>query len=219
MSYHGGLVLPPLVTPMVTSMRPGYPYIAPPSPLHPLLCGELGDKPKLLFDLSSHSCSPRHSTRGGGTHIRLDELSAPATYPPVYRMTITCDHIPQWPITIERRVSTTSAASNLPPELAIWADIPITAYDVLTAVHHALRIQVSTGNWSNLSREEQRLVMEAYIRRCRRVAGTRWLDVVGGLRRVDYLANRYMFRGLVSQSIQGGVAHVKLVVGKKTAGW
>ncbi|KAI1787873.1 hypothetical protein LXA43DRAFT_895610, partial [Ganoderma leucocontextum] len=194
--------------------------VATPTPLHPLLChDDSSGRSKLLFDLSSHTFSPRYSTRSDNGEIRslLDELSTPATFPPVYRMTVTCDSLPQWSITIERRISTTCATFNKFPEVASWADAPITAYDVLAAIYRAFHDHVSSGEWGKLARDERQRVLDAYMCRCRRYAGTHWFHAVGGIRRVDCLRTRCMFGGLIGQSIQGGVAYMKLVVREKTA--
>ena len=191
------------------------PHQPAPAPLHPLLSGDPTWGPNLSFDLASHTFSPRYATRSE-VQTLLDELSVPATYPPVHRIIVTCDRLPQWPITIDRRVGTTFSTADPLSEVAMWTDVPVTAYEVLMGVQCALHIQLSAADWDNLTRHEQRLVMDAYTRRCRRVAGTRWLDTVFGVRRVDCLGHRYMFRGLIMQSIQGGVAYLNLVVGRRT---
>ena len=193
--------------------------VAIPAPLHPLISQESSGSLCLLFDLSSHTFGPQYFTRGCETQLRLDELSAPATYPPIHCIVITCNHLPQWPITIERHIGTTFSAPHHLSDIAAWTDIPITTYDVLAVIYHALHLRVSATDWFNLAPGDQELIVTASRHRCHRAAETRWLDSGVGLRRVDYLHNCHMFRGLICESNQGGVAYVKMVVGKKTSSW
>ena len=66
--------------------------------LHPLLTREHSSGSKTLLDLSSHAFSPKRSL-GVGTPIRpftYDELLEPATVPPVRRINVAANFLPDW---------------------------------------------------------------------------------------------------------------------------
>lgn len=183
------------------------------SSVHPLLGGEYGRQPKIIFDLSLHTFRPQYSARNGshGYQLRLDELSEPAIYPPIHRLKIVCDRLLEWPVIIERRVSSGANSGTVDTTGGFTVDdTPITVYDVLAVIHQTLHTPISRKDWEKLLGDRRRAVLEAYTRRCRRYIGLRWLDEVGGIRRVDYLQDAYMFAGIICESVQNGVAEVRL---------
>ncbi|KAI6094216.1 hypothetical protein EV401DRAFT_1323998 [Pisolithus croceorrhizus] len=155
--------------------------------LHPFLNGD-STLTDLYFDLSSPTFSPmRALSTGQFMPISAGELTQAATTPPVTRMRIIHHSIPQWPIDVELRYN----------EYAAGITPPITVGDVLYMIHHSLRRQISHADWAMLGRWKQTEVARAYTRRYSSVPQMAQLEAGRGVRRVDYLRDRHIFRGLV----------------------
>ncbi|KAI1783630.1 hypothetical protein LXA43DRAFT_903122, partial [Ganoderma leucocontextum] len=95
----------------------------------PLLCGEAVE-PKLSVDFSSPTFNPRSSSKLIRDASSLRELRRPATEPPVYRMTITCLQLPDWPIIIGQGWRSGAAVQHNPY---------ITVYEVLEAIYRMMQ--------------------------------------------------------------------------------
>lgn len=155
--------------------------------LHPLLNGD-SSLTDLYFDLSFPTFSPMRSiSTGQFVPISAGELSQAATTPPVTRMRVIHHAIPQWPIDIELRYN----------EYAAGTTSPITVGDVLYMIHQSLRRQISHADWAMLSSWRRTEVARAYTRRYSSVPQMAQLEASRGVRRVDYLGDRHIFRGLV----------------------
>ncbi|OSX59355.1 hypothetical protein POSPLADRAFT_1048692 [Postia placenta MAD-698-R-SB12] len=175
------------------------PQPAPSPQLHPMLNGEGRDGPALLFDVSVHTFQPMRLTSAGassGPTLSLDELGQQATYPPCRRMKISCDIIPQWPIELEAKEQERTLFLSIPSNS--HKDAPITVGDVLIAIHRSLQRQISHVDWARLSQAEETAVARAYTRRCKTYGSVEAFEKSQGVRRVDYLLDKYMFRGLIS---------------------
>jgi len=128
-------------------------------------------------------------------------------------MVITCDELPEWDIVLEPYRERPSNAGYL----AIPADnvnTPITVNDVLFAIHRRLQRQIRHRDWVMLSTEKSTAVARAYTRRCRTFATTQAFEESQGVRCVDYLENKYMFKGLVRQRGEQGFENLRLLVGR-----
>lgn len=205
-----------------TMVQPvAFQHPSPPAPaIHPLLNGENAGGPMLLFDLSLNTFSPQRVTslsQTSGTPLTLDELREPATYPTVQRMTIGCDRIPEWPIVLEPHSTSRERSRERSPFLGVPAgpgmDEPITVYDVLMAIHRTVQRQISHVDWARLSSTQTRAVSAAYTRRCRTFPSAAAFEEAQGVRRVDYLLDQYMFRGLVRDNMRDGFSKMKLILG------
>lgn len=199
---------PTLVQPMIYQNPPTAPH-----QFHPMLNGESGLSPLLIFDLSLNTFTPYRISAPGettGSTLSLDQLGEQATYPGVKRMTITCDEIPQWPIVLEPQTRSRLDYLAVPSISA-----PITLGDVLIAIHRSLQRQITHVDWARLSRADEVEVARAYTRRCKTFPSAEAFEVSQGVRRVDYLRDRYMFKGLVRTSHDGGFEHAKLLVGRR----
>jgi hypothetical protein len=114
----------------------------PPMQIHPYLNGE-APRPDFVFDLSASAFSPvRIRSNGEPMPIAITELDQPATHPPVYRMHITCDSIPQWPIDLEYARSPRSVLLEIRSPGGETV-VPITLRDVLASVHQHLQSQIT----------------------------------------------------------------------------
>ena len=195
---------------------------APPTPapqIHPLLNGESAAGPKILFDLSFHTFQPQRVatySQTAGTPLALADLLEPATHPPVYQMTLTCDLLPEWPIVLERRASPSSPAGA--PYLGVpQADAPITVYDVLMALYRTVQRRIAQQDWARLTTRQTNAVGAAYTRRCRTFPSADAFEAAQGVRRVDYLLDNYMFRGIARAQGGGpgaeGLTRMKVLVG------
>lgn len=205
--------------------NPGYPTAQPmygqlvlaPS-FHRLLDGGRNGGPALRFDLSSPVFELSYLS---GAFFAREQLEQSAIWPPVTHMVITCNALPHhWLFRIGHgrlpsQLLANTYHSRLPDEVqhpnpTIGA---VTVYDVLFAIHHMLQRQITHEDWGRLSKDESRDITRAYTRRCRKAFGTQEYEESQGVRRVDYLKSRHMFKGLVR--IQGeGFEHVRLRVGR-----
>lgn len=192
-----------------------YPSPRPSQQLHPLLNGEQRGGPPIAFDLSLHDFRVMHLSASGqpmGTGLNVDELAQPATHPGIRKMTITCDAIPQWPLKLEPHERDRGSFLTIP--FVSRDDAPITLGDVLITLHRHLQQRITQVEWKRLNPSEEVAVSRAYTRRCRTYPSVEALERNQGVRRVDYLLDKYMFKGLVpAGSSQDGYEKVKLVVG------
>lgn len=179
--------------------------------IHPLLNGE-AFRPDFGLDLSCPTFRPlRYMGPGQTAVLGLAEMRETATYPAVTRMRITSDAIPQWPIELEytpydvhgEHLSLPSMDGTIPP---------ITLGDVLFAIHRSLHTQISHLDWGRLTMSEEIAIARAYTRRCRSIPSVAQLEASQGVKRVDFLLDRFMFRGLVRAPGSEGFDEYKLIV-------
>ncbi|KAG6332083.1 hypothetical protein ID866_7006 [Astraeus odoratus] len=170
--------------------------------IHPLLNGELPNG-TLYLNLALPSFYPMRIV-GPGQYavIPPEELQQPATNPPTTRMRITHDAIPHWPIDLELQSNDYQTAS-MPP--------PITLGDVLYMIHSSLHRQISHHDWARLRDFEQEAIARAYARRCRSTPSVADLEASQGVKRVDYLTDRPIFRGLLRSHDGDGFFHCKMI--------
>ncbi|KAF7315042.1 hypothetical protein MIND_00018400 [Mycena indigotica] len=195
----------PPTTPSVSS----YSYVPAFNPyptsfhIHPWLNGEMRNE--LSFDLSLTDFAP-HRAVGPEQFIPLSALDIhqPAFYPAITRLHIVCDAIPNWPIDIVFK-----GGSGAPP--------PISLGDILIEVHKKMHQAISHREWDELSFDQEQAVTRAFTKRCkidaqfRRAAGWDHHDLTTrkqGVKVVDFLNGRTMFRGLV----RNGDGSVRMIV-------
>lgn len=170
--------------------------------IHSLLNGEI-PATNLFFDLSSPTFTPMRSIGPGQTvMISPEELNQPATNPPITKMRITHDAIPQWPIDIKLQYDELQV-TVMPP--------PITLGDVLYMTHSSMRRQISHQDWAKLSDSRHDAVARAYTRRYRRVPSFAEVEASQGVKRVDYLEERFLFKGLIRMNDEDGFFHWKMI--------
>ena len=133
--------------------------------------------------------------------ISPHELHQPATDPPITRMRISHDVIPQWPIDI----------GLLSVESGVDTIHPITVGDVLYMVHASLGRKITHRDWDNLTISEQTEIACTYTQRYTNTPSTIEVEALQGVRRVDYLGEKYVFRGLVRVHDEDGLFRWKLI--------
>ncbi|KAJ3547808.1 hypothetical protein NM688_g5368 [Phlebia brevispora] len=207
-------------------MHPGWMLYSPTAPtprptFNPLINGEALGGALLLFDLSSNIFEPlrisNHSSIRG-SQLTREELMQTATYPSVTRMVITCDELPpEWKVTLEPCDDRPSNNGylNVPSVNASSPDAPITVYDVLYAVHSMLQRQITQREWYDTPQHRATAIARAYTRRCRAGPNIQAFEESQGVRRVDFLLDQYMFKGIVRERGEQGFEYVRLRVGKK----
>lgn len=216
-------ILPPPQPWMTVPTWIAYPHpqyrAPPPSQFHPLLNGESGQEISLFLDLSLHSFTPIRTTRPGqttGVALGQDELRQQATHPGVTRMTITCDLIPDWPVVLEPQRDPGYRSDYLSvPSTSSQSVQPITVADVLIAIHRMLQKQITHRDWVKLSHDESTAIAKAYTRRCRTFSSAEKFEASQGVRRIDYLKDKYVFKGLSRCRGEDGFEYVRLLVGRK----
>ncbi|KAF9232431.1 hypothetical protein BU15DRAFT_10476, partial [Melanogaster broomeanus] len=154
----------------------------------------------LYFDLADPSFLPLWIGPGQTAPITPDELREPATDPSITRMRITHDAIPDWPIDIQYHDYT---ASTTP--------FPITLGDVLYLIHSSLHRQITHQDWAQLSLSEETAIARAYTRRRKSVPSAAQEQASQGVKRIDYLREKHIFRGLVGTHDEDGFHHWKLI--------
>jgi hypothetical protein len=159
-----------------SSFSPYSPHLAlGPVRIHPALGFQ--SNPSFFWDVARHPSTSR-------TPLSSVVLAAPATNPPLPTLTIISPYFP-WSITI-----TSSSPSHSPGVPAF-----VTVADVLSTLHHTLRLPVRQAEYDKLpTMEAKHCVNNAYQARCR---GSEE-EARKGVRRVDFLGGRRTFLGLSS---------------------
>lgn len=129
-------------------------------------------------------------------------------------MVITCDDVPQWKVVLEpcNERPSNNGYLTVPSDDTLK---PITVNDVLVAIHKMFQRQIRHRDWVALSQDKATAVARAYTRRCRTFPTTQAFEESQGVRRVDFLEDRYMFKGLVRQRGEQGFENLRLLVGKR----
>ncbi|RXW17896.1 hypothetical protein EST38_g7969 [Candolleomyces aberdarensis] len=172
--------------------------------IHPWLNGE-APRPDFIFNLASPTFAPMRivGPRGETALLGPEELSQPATYPYIHKLTVTHDKIPQWPVELVYHPPTPNMTTfdNMPP---------ISVGDVLLAIHKEMQKGITHHDWAGLSTREETEVARAFQRRCKAVGPQGQMQLRSmGVKRVDYLLDKMMFRGLVRTA--EGLEQLKLI--------
>lgn len=190
---------------------PGYalPMNAPQFHIHPWLNGE-SQRGDFIFDLSSLDFAPlRYLGPGQTMLLSQEDLAQPATHPPITRLRITCDLIPQWPTELSYNPYYSSPSPSMP--LSPGAAPPITLGDILIGLHKNLQARITHEDWSRLNVSQESAVTRAYTMRCRAAGAGEMTMRSHGVKRVDFLLERVRFKGLIRDS--DGWEGMKLIVG------
>ncbi|KAF8149414.1 hypothetical protein B0H34DRAFT_733675 [Crassisporium funariophilum] len=172
--------------------------------IHPWLNAEML-RSDFIFDMSLSNFAPmRYVGNNQTVIISPEELSQPATHPPIFQMNIVCEQLPKWPISMQYNPYT---SSNTYPTVAP----PITLGDVLSAIWNSMQQRISQYDWAQLPPQVEYAVSRAYTKRCKAMPSTEVMVRNQGVKRVDFLLEKVMFRGLVR--VGEGLENWKLIVG------
>ncbi|KAJ4490171.1 hypothetical protein J3R30DRAFT_3653581 [Lentinula aciculospora] len=150
--------------------------------LHPWLNADVW-KGDFVLDLISRDFRPLQiNAVGQARPCPVEYLNQPATHPPITRLRIVSDLLPDWPIDI----------AYTPHYVA-----PITFLDVLINIHRSLHQRITHDDFNRLSLSQERAVTKAYYRRCRSAGSFESTERAQGVKRIDYLLDRKWFRGCV----------------------
>jgi len=141
-------------------------------------------RPLLIMDLAK----PLTKIRLGGDMplpIRDIDLDQLATSSPLSSMRIQCDLF-SWPINIKAKKKT-----------------GITHRDVILAVRDALYMNISQKEWNSVKDPLREWVKQAFERRCRSSDDLYAVERQRGLRRVDILAEKTIWKGISSRDGSG----------------
>ncbi|THV02865.1 hypothetical protein K435DRAFT_775321 [Dendrothele bispora CBS 962.96] len=171
---------------------------------------------EFLFDLSAHNFNPLQLVGHNQTvPVPLEWLMMPATRPPINRLRVVCDLLPQWPIDVEWN----SANATSPGVVSIGSPFgspdpnatpPITLSDVLFTIHRSLHTRISHSDWAKLTLQEETAVARVYTKRCKAMGSLEAVERAQGVKRIDFLLGKVWFRGLV---MDWGNGVMKLIVG------
>ncbi|KAJ6589908.1 hypothetical protein DFH09DRAFT_1140410 [Mycena vulgaris] len=202
---------PPFSAPpfSASSYVSGYPQFPGPLQIHPWLNGDLPSQ-EFVFDLSISAFNPQRLVGPNqAVALTLTDFGAPAFCPPITKLRIVCDMIPNWPIDLAFGVGGMGYGGLQAP--------PISLGDILVAVHQKMHQSITHLDWERLSTAEVALISRAFTRRCRMESmrneaayhsDMELTERQQGVKVVDFLLGRNMFRGLV-RSEDG---YVKMVV-------
>ena len=190
--------------PATSPYSPYTPPLMQPLTMHPWLNAEI-PRSDFVFNLSMPHFAPmRYIGNNQTILLSPEELSQPATHPPIYQLQIQCDLIPNWPITLQYNANPYRSANTYPTVAP-----PITLGDVLSAVHNSLNLGITQYDWIALSPEQERAVSRAYTKRCKAIGSSTMLQNEG-VKRVDFLLDKVWFRGLAR--VGEGLENLKLIV-------
>ena len=132
-------------------------------------------------------------------------------------MVITCDELPDWKVVLEpyKERPSNSGYLAVPCNDTPAAAPPITVNDVLCAIHRMMQRQITHSDWVKLPQSKADAVARAYTRRCRTFPTVQAFEASQGVKRVDYLEDKYMFKGLVRHRGEQDFEHLRLLVAKK----
>ncbi|KAF9460218.1 hypothetical protein BDZ94DRAFT_1266544 [Collybia nuda] len=163
-----------------------------------------------FFDLSSAAFLPLRLYGGGhSAPLSQDQLEEPATHPPLTRLRILCDLLPNWPIDLEFQGHVLGGYS---PGYQPATPPPISLLDVLIAIHRALHTRIMHADWLQLNDVQQREVGRAYTRRCKAAGSTVDHELAQGVKKVDFLLKKTRMLGLLRAGHVDGWDVMRLVV-------
>lgn len=198
-----------------------------PQQFHPLLAGSSHQQSILLFDLSQDSFSPFHLSSAEATSAKplsAGELSQPATFPAMQRMSITyreegSQDDRSWTIILQPDASDSyvPVIPGMKNEPTLSGPVFITVHDVLHAVYHAFHKQIRVRDWYSLNPDAQQMVARAYEKRQSRATPSPAADSGSeqkqGVKWVDFLQDKCMFQGLSCDDRNFGIG--RLVLGRQ----
>ncbi|KAF8339496.1 hypothetical protein F5887DRAFT_867321, partial [Amanita rubescens] len=160
--------------------------------IHPFLDGQTPSN-GFIFNLSSQYL-PMQIVHGQPAFIGVDTLAQPATCPPVSRLKIVCDEIPEWPVVLEshpysyrEQMGTISLPEH--PTMSLG--------NVLSQIHRTLHEEITHSDRERLDPEMKDKVNQAFYKRCANEPLRERFLRNGGIRKVDYLLDKVWFKGLV----------------------
>jgi hypothetical protein len=180
--------------------------------LHNLINGEIIAH-RLHINLAKVDLAFKKRTGSGHHHLvtlGAYDLEQPATNPPMRRVKVVCDAIPQWPVDLQ------VIGTSLSPHRRHRAAVPyLTLEDVVHAVYASLHRKISYWEWGALSLSQRTEVARAYTRRYK-ASGSDWevrQQQSEGVKRVDFLLKNTWFKGFIWLEPENGVERLKLLLG------
>ncbi|KAF9050867.1 hypothetical protein BDZ89DRAFT_594305 [Hymenopellis radicata] len=136
----------------------------------------------LWFDLTMSQFSPRYIVDAQGSQMPLPdhELALPATHPAVAGLHLVFDVLPQYPLDVSA------------------GGAPLTLRHVFEAVYGFMQRQIAQDDYDMLGFEQKKVVAKAYTRRCNALGPAAAKEKERGIKRVDFLVGKVLFRGLVN---------------------
>ncbi|KAJ3994392.1 hypothetical protein F5050DRAFT_1775000 [Lentinula boryana] len=173
--------------------------------LHPWLNADVW-KGDFVLDLTAREFRPLQINAAGQARpCPVEFLNQPATHPPITRLRIFSDLLPEWPIDIAYRTQFVGGLSS--PAPAAWTpgfgvdtsgtQTPITFLDVLLNIHQSLHQRITYNDFNRLTLSQEKAITKAYYRRCRAAGAFETAERGQGVKRVDYLMDRKWFRGCI----------------------
>ncbi|KAH6905872.1 hypothetical protein BKA70DRAFT_460556 [Coprinopsis sp. MPI-PUGE-AT-0042] len=169
--------------------------------IHPLLNAE-HSRHDFFFDLANPMFVPCRVVGPSGEMVPItaEELFQPACHPPIYNLKVTSEKLPdEWAIEMAYQPQGhPSPEAHLPTSPNATGQPPITVGDVLLQTHRALHLRITHDDWNALDTADERKITKAFYTRCNAGGQSQrdWL-VSQGVKRVDYLLEKRLFKGLV----------------------
>ncbi|KDQ59012.1 hypothetical protein JAAARDRAFT_56997 [Jaapia argillacea MUCL 33604] len=170
--------------------------------IHPLLDGQFSMP--ILFDHSISASTPYKFVAVGQTiPLSIDDLSQPATYPPVTQAYIRCQLASIIIPSVHWHIGTPSTL----PQAA-----PITIGFILSYIHGFLHVPITRKQWERTGGSGKEEVTLAFERRCM-ISPTLEMEKFErsqGVKSVDYLGRKVLFGELVMERGRDGIERMEL---------
>ncbi|KAJ3562079.1 hypothetical protein NP233_g9798 [Leucocoprinus birnbaumii] len=147
-----------------------------------------------FFNLAAPKFLPMRFVSDRLEYVQVEDLRKPATDPPIYRLQIICNLIPQWPIVFQPN------ADRLPQDHKLS---PITVGDILVKLYHCMHLPIQKSEWDVVPEEYQSFITEAYARRCRLSGKAEAEERRKGVKRIDFCRTWVWLNELISVPTSG----------------
>lgn len=199
---------------------PSLPVVTPPRPAHaalgttfqgfdPLVDGEsrevLALQHVVNVDFSWLTDDRIMPSQSLPPYISPQDYNRPATHPPVTRMTLVHDSAPKWSVFITTSDQMDANASHpIGVSLVVSDNYSITVGDILDAIRRMLRDWVTPAELATMFFDDVTVANRAFKSRCNRLPLiNRPLEECYGIRKIDLLGERTIFKGLIRHSELG----------------
>jgi hypothetical protein len=145
----------------------------------------------------------RFTEHGTLEYVLPEELSKPATNPPIFQLRVICPSIPHWPIKFQPNVE------RLPPSGKLS---PITLGDILARIYYCMNLPIREADWNRLPEGYKPAVVNAFHKRCKLSGAAVKEETSKGVKRIDFCGELVWLKNLISTQTWHGLPIAELVL-------